>query len=144
MDSLSEIVASGKTLNQLITQLSTQKVLLNQLRQLLPSPLDAQLKAAILQQGSLTLFVSSPVWASRLRYLLPQLQKQLNERDIHLKKVRTSILPNESTKPVKTKKPDPPTLSQSAAQHIRETAKTISDPSLKAALVRLGRHAKQS
>jgi hypothetical protein len=144
MDPLSKIVSSTKPLSRLITQLSTQKALLNQIRPLLPSPLDTQLKAVFLHQGNLTLFVSSPVWASRLRYLLPQLQKQLNKRDILLNKVRVSILLNESTNPAKTIKSDPPMLSQSAAQQIRETAKTITDPSLRAALERLSRHAKQS
>jgi hypothetical protein len=144
MDPLSKVVISRSSLSQLTAQLSAQKALLKQIRQLLPPPLDTQLKAVVLQQGNLTLFVSSPVWASRLRYLLPQLQAQLKKCDIHPNRVRTSILPDATTKPVNHKKPDPPVLSRAAGLHIMETAKTITDPSLKAALERLGRHIEHS
>lgn len=145
MHPLSKLVSSGTSLNQLVKQLSAHEALVRQIRQLLPSPLDSQLMAVVLQQGNLTLFVSSPVWASRFRYLLPQLQKQLSSHGIPLARLRTHILPNADTKAVKTRQPDRrPMLSQSAAKHIRETAKAITDPSLKAALERLGRHTEQS
>jgi hypothetical protein len=144
MDPLSKLVASQTSLNRLVKQLSAQQALTQKIRQLLPAPLDAQLKTVVLQQGRLALFVSSPVWANRLRYLLPKLQMQLKNKGIHSTELHTNIIPDVSTKPTKTLKPNRPTLSQAAGSQIQETAKTISDPSLRAALERLGRHAKQS
>jgi hypothetical protein len=140
MQSVSRIAASGTIFNRLKKQLSTHEALHQQLRQLLPPPLDSQLRAVALQQGNLTLFVPSPVWASRFRYLLPQLKKQLLNCGIQVTKIRTSIFPNESAKTAATKKRNRPILNQAASKQLRELAKTIDDPSLRDALNRLSRH----
>jgi hypothetical protein len=144
MKPVSKIVASDTTYNSLIKQLSAQRTLHQQIKQLLPSPLDSQLKAAVLQNGNLTLFVPSPVWASRFRYLLPQLKKQLQQHGFGVTKARTSILPNDSRKISKTKKRNRPMLSQAASQQLREIAITINDRSLQEALKRLSQHSEES
>jgi hypothetical protein len=144
MRPVSKIVASGTTYNSLVKQLSAQRALYHQLKQLLPPPLDSQLKAAVLQNGNLTLFVPSPVWASRFRYLLPQLQNQLQQSGFRVAKARTSILPSDTSKPAKVNQRNRPILSQAASKQLRESAKTIKDRSLQDALVRLSRHAKES
>ncbi|MGD9168452.1 MAG: DciA family protein [Candidatus Thiodiazotropha sp.] len=144
MESVSRIAASGSIFNRLKKQLSVHEALLQQLRQLLPPPLDSQLKTVALQHGNLTLFVPSPVWASRFRYLLPQLQNQLLISGIQVAKVRTSILPNESTKPLKTKMRSRPMINQAASKQMRELAKTINDPFLRDALIRLSQHTEHS
>jgi hypothetical protein len=140
MKPLSKIVASGTTYSSLVKQLSAQRTLHQQIKQLLPSPLDSQLKAVVLQKGNLTLFVPSPVWASRFRYLLPQLQNQLQQRGVGVSKARTSILPNDSTQPNKIKMRNRPILSHAAGKQLREIAKTINDRSLREALERLSQH----
>ncbi|MEW8415969.1 MAG: DciA family protein [Candidatus Thiodiazotropha endolucinida] len=115
--------------------MSAQRTLHQQLKQLLPAPLDSQLKAAVLQHGNLNLFVASPVWASRFRYLLPQLRAN----GIDVKQVRTRILPNDSVKP-RQKKRDRIVLSQEAGEQLRQSAEAIEDPSLREALLRISRH----
>jgi hypothetical protein len=144
MKPLAKIVASGTTHSSLMKQLSAQRALHEQLKLLLPPPLESQLKAAVLQNGNLTLFVTSPVWASRFRYLLPQLQGQLRQQGITVTKARTSILPNDSIKSFKTKKRNRPILSQTAGKQLREIATTINDRSLQEALERLSRHSEES
>jgi hypothetical protein len=140
MEQLKNVVDSGISLKRLINQLSTQKALLIQIRQMLPAPLDVQLKAVVHQDGNLTLFVSSSVWASRLRYLLPELQKQLVGEGMRPAKLRIKILHDESLITIKSKLPALPKLSTAVSQQIRETADNISDPSLQAALQRLSRN----
>ncbi|MEW8314462.1 MAG: DciA family protein [Candidatus Thiodiazotropha endolucinida] len=135
MEPESTIVGSGTILRQLGKQLSAQRTLHQQLKQLLPAPLDSQLKAAVLQHGNLNLFVASPVWASRFRYLLPQLRAN----GIDVKQVRTRILPNDSVKP-RQKKRDRIVLSQEAGEQLRQSAEAIEDPSLREALLRISRH----
>lgn len=135
MEPVSTIVGSGTILSELGKQLSAQRTLHQQLKQLLPAPLDSQLKAAVLQHGNLNLFVASPVWASRFRYLLPQLRAN----GIDVKQVRTRILPNDSVKP-RQKKRDRIVLSQEAGEQLRQSAEAIEDPSLREALLRISRH----
>lgn len=139
MEPVSTIVGSGTILSELGKQLSAQRTLHQQLKQLLPAPLDSQLKAAVLQHGNLNLFVASPVWASRFRYLLPQLRTQLRANGIDVKQVRTRILPSDSVKP-RQKKRDRIVLSQEAGEQLRQSAKAFEDPSLREALLRISRH----
>ncbi|MBT2968794.1 MAG: DUF721 domain-containing protein [Candidatus Thiodiazotropha sp. (ex Ctena orbiculata)] len=140
---VSKIVASGAIHGKLGKQLASQRALHEQLKLLLPTPLDSQLKASVLQHGRLTLFVASPVWASRFRYLMPQLQRQLQQRGIRVAKVRTAILPDESKRAARIKEGDQPVLSQEVGRQMRQLAKTIEDPLLRDALLRLSRHSKQ-
>ncbi|MEW8299285.1 MAG: DciA family protein [Candidatus Thiodiazotropha sp.] len=143
MEWASKIVASAASHGKLWQQLSSQRALHEQLKQLLPTPLDSQLKATVLQHGRLTLFVASPVWASRFRYLLPQLQRQLQQRGIRLDKVRTAILPDESKRTARSKKGAQAILGREAGRRMHQLAQTIDDPQLRDAMLRLSRHSKQ-
>ncbi|MES9969711.1 MAG: DciA family protein [Candidatus Thiodiazotropha sp.] len=140
MQPVSKIVASGTAISRLGAQLSTQKALYQQLIKLLPTPLDTQLKAAVLQNGTLSLFVPSPVWASRFRYLLPQLHKKLQSHGIHVDQVRTRILPSDSAKPKIERNRHPITLSPEVRKQLRQTAEAIDDPSLRDAILRISHH----
>ncbi|MEW8506290.1 MAG: DciA family protein [Candidatus Thiodiazotropha sp.] len=140
MQWVSKIVTSASVYGKLGKRLSAQKAVHELLKQLLPTPLDSQLKATVLQHGRLTLFVASPVWASRFRYLLPQLQRQLQERGIQVEQARTAILPEEAKRTAPTKERGQPLLSQEAGRQMRQLANTIDDPPLRDAMLRLSRH----
>ncbi|PVV05767.1 MAG: hypothetical protein B6D77_18065 [gamma proteobacterium symbiont of Ctena orbiculata] len=140
MQPVSKIVDSGTALGRLGSRLSSQKALHQQLIKLLPKPLDTQLKAAVLENRCLSLFVPSPVWASRFRYLLPQLQKQLQTHDIHVDQVRTRILPTDPGKPKPGRNRHRITLSPAVSKQLKQSAEAIEDPSLREAILRISRH----
>ncbi|MEW8586218.1 MAG: hypothetical protein AB2531_10690, partial [Candidatus Thiodiazotropha sp.] len=62
---------------------------------------------------------------------------------IRVAKVRTAILPDESKRAARIKEGDQPVLSQEVGRQMRQLAKTIEDPLLRDALLRLSRHSKQ-
>ncbi|MCU7805497.1 MAG: DUF721 domain-containing protein [Candidatus Thiodiazotropha sp. (ex Lucinoma borealis)] len=121
-------------------RLSAQKALYQQIKRYLPMPLDAQLKAAVLQDGTLSLFVISPVWASRFRYLLPQLQRQLRENGVTVDRLRTRILPSDTAKPIRTMQKQRIKLSRESSKQLRQAAASIDDQPLRDAILRLSQH----
>ncbi|MEL0585083.1 MAG: DciA family protein [Candidatus Thiodiazotropha sp. (ex. Lucinoma kazani)] len=120
--------------------MSAQKALYQQIKRYLPMPLDAQLKAAVLQDGTLSLFVISPVWASRFRYLLPQLQRQLRENGVTVDRLRTRILPSDTAKPIRTMQKQQIKLSKESSKQLRQAAASIDDQPLRDAILRLSQH----
>ncbi|MCU7879710.1 MAG: DUF721 domain-containing protein [Candidatus Thiodiazotropha sp. (ex Lucinoma aequizonata)] len=121
-------------------RLSAQKALYQQIKRYLPIPLDTQLKAAVLQDGTLSLFVISPVWASRFRYRLPQLQKQLRKNGVTVERLRTRILPSDMAKPIRTMQKQRMKLSRESSKQLRQAAASIDDQPLRDAILRLSQH----
>lgn len=82
-----------------------------------------------------TLVVSadSAAWATRLRYEAARILGEMDARNL---RVRVAPPPGEPPRAVAT----PPTLPESAAAALRETAKGVTDPDLAAALLRLAGH----
>jgi hypothetical protein len=144
MQPVATIVDAGTSLSGLGKRLSAQKALHQQLKNLLPTPLNSQLKAAVLQNGNLSLFVPSPVWASRFRYILPQLQKELSTHGIHVNHLRTRILPSEAAKPKGVQQRRRISLSTEASKQLRESAAAIDDAALREALLRISRHGEEN
>ncbi|MCM8855172.1 MAG: DUF721 domain-containing protein [Candidatus Thiodiazotropha sp.] len=140
MDRVSKIVANHVAPAKLGKRLSAQKALYQQIKRYLPMPLDAQLKAAVLQDGTLSLFVISPVWASRFRYLLPQLQRQLRENGVTVDLLRTRILPSDTAKPIRTMQKQRIKLSKESSKQLRQAAASIDDQPLRDAILRLSQH----
>ncbi|MCU7933151.1 MAG: DUF721 domain-containing protein [Candidatus Thiodiazotropha sp. (ex Codakia rugifera)] len=140
MDRISKIVATHVAPAMLGKRLSAQKALYQQIKSYLPTPLETQLKAAVLQDGILSLFVVSPVWASRFRYLLPQLQRQLRENGVTVDRVRTRILPSNTANPFSKKQKQKIKLSRESSKQLRQAAASIDDKALKEAILRLSQH----
>ncbi|MET0045491.1 MAG: DciA family protein [Candidatus Thiodiazotropha sp. 6PLUC3] len=139
MKSLRNIVDRSSTPAKLGRKLADYDALCKRVRSNLPAPLDQQLKATVLQAGTLSLFVSSPVWASRLRYATPQLIAQLKREGLTIERVRTRILPNQSAAPSRPKQ-RMRCLSSENSEMLRHTAASIIDPKLSEALLKLSRH----
>lgn len=120
-------------------QLERQNALKLQVRGCLTGPLEAQIQAAVMQESVLTLFVGSPVWASRLRYMAPDLQRQLRQRGVKVDQIRIRIIP-ETRPDSRPGYPRPRRLSEENSEILRQTARGIEDTPLKEALLRLSRH----
>ncbi|MCK5639280.1 MAG: DUF721 domain-containing protein [Gammaproteobacteria bacterium] len=110
-----------------------------QLQKHLPASLGKHCQLANYRSNTLVIQSESAAWASKLRYLLPQLRRELKQytsfsglKDIHIKVASTATAPAE--------KPSPPRLSKQSAQLLEQAAASMSDPELGKALAQLARH----
>lgn len=99
-------------------------------------------RVASWREGCLLLIITDGHWATRLRYQQPRLLRQLRglEEFANLSRILFKV------QPPATQQRDPGhalQLSQTAASHLCETADTISDPTLRAALLRLASRVKK-
>lgn len=139
MRTVQQFISSHTSLADLGRRLARQRELTDQVRALLPAPLNEQLLAAVLQNRGLSLFVNSPVWGSRLRYLAPELQRKLRQAGITVDLVRTRIVPVRRPKS-EGRRRHRLVLSERNAALLRQTAAALADDSLRDSLLRLSRH----
>jgi hypothetical protein len=84
----------SKALRDLAVRLEARVLLLGEVRRLLPPKLAAEVCSAGLEQGRLTLGVTSAVWAHRLRYTTGILRKELaDSMKTTILNVRIQIVP---------------------------------------------------
>jgi hypothetical protein len=138
--SINNLLQTETTLTTLQARSREQSVLLQQVRRLLPSPLDRHCLAAVLQGDRLVLFTDSSAWASRLRYFSRDLVFGLQQQQLTVTKTAIRILVANRQK--KRKQRHILRISQENARLLSQTADDISDPTLGAALRRLSRHRK--
>jgi hypothetical protein len=138
--SINSLLQTETTLTTLQARSREQSVLLQQVRRLLPSPLDRHCLAAVLQGDRLVLFTDSSAWASRLRYFSRDLVFGLQQQQLTVTKTAIRILVANRQK--KRKQRHILRISQENARLLSQTADDISDPTLGAALRRLSRHRK--
>lgn len=104
--------------------------------QSLPAELAAHCKVANLKNETLVLATSSPVWAGRLRFVAPDLIKQLKcQFSLEIRSVELKIQP-ESVDIQPVKKP-PLQMSLRSATLLAQTAEAVGHPPLQEALLRL-------
>lgn len=117
---------------------------LSHLNSLLHAQLETSLtqccRVANFRENILIIEINSSAWATRLRYLIPELlQKLRREKEFHrLQEIKWYIRPAESEykkKPTKSIK-----LSEGSSKLIAETAEHISNPMLQTALKKLTSH----
>jgi hypothetical protein len=127
-------------LRQLVEQARRNTELLQAVHQWLPAPLHLHCPAAHVQEGQLVLYTDSPAWVMRLRFSSPQLLEGLRKTVPNLRGVRVRV---QLAQPVRQRQRRRPTLPQSARDLLRETASSVDNPKLRAALERLSQSAKQ-
>jgi hypothetical protein len=115
-----------------------QLKLLRDVEQLLPDSLAGHCLAAAREQGRLVLFVDAPVWASRMRFLAPDIARQLQGKHGQMQGVKIRVLPTRQCASPPRKRPTA-RLSSSTRLLLVQVAAGIADPSLKSALERLAR-----
>jgi len=123
-------------------QLYTRALELARIQQLLqselPSPLREHLYVAGYDDKSMLLFTDGPAWAARLRFQIPAILALARSRcglpSVENVRIRVTISPLLSSA-----LPRRPRLSASAAETLRRSAESVSDPGLRDRLLRLSR-----
>jgi hypothetical protein len=107
---------------------------------LLPEDLRGHCHIAACREGRVLLHVDSSAWATRLRYLLPELRERSTLLS-RAEKTEVKVRPPEAPQPV-VERP-PPQLSPGAAKVLLECSRHLSHPPLAESLRRLARHHKE-
>lgn len=108
------------------------------LERLIPPPLNEHTRVLAVRDTTLVLAADSPVWAARLRFHTPRLVKQLRDDPaVRLRTVRVRVRPADPPEAAPRHLPGARLLSSSNADTLQQTARSISDTGLKAALMRL-------
>jgi hypothetical protein len=136
--SINSVLRSETALTKFHARSREHSALLQQVRRLLPSPLDQHCLAAVLRDQRLILFTDSSAWASRLRYFSRDLVFELQQERLKVTKASIHILAADRQK--KRKRRHILRISQKNAQLLRQIADDTSDPALSDALRRLSRH----
>ncbi len=139
MHSLNDVLNTRNHLRQLGQRLAEYAGLLERVQESLASPINQQVKAAVMQNGRLTLFTESPAWASRLRYMAPQLQRTLASKGIPTDRIEVRISPGSTAARQKPGR-KAEAMSEHSSESLRLTAEALTDSDLKQALLRLSRH----
>lgn len=106
------------------------------LGKLVDAPIKDHCRVTNVTEQTVTLEVDSPVWRQRIRFMIPELERQFRRR-INIKVKPDAIVP---TRPVER-----PRLSLPAAQALDALAESVDDPRLRASLNRLAaRHRGES
>ena len=106
---------------------------------LLPSPLKEHCRVLSVRGAALVLAADSPVWAARLRFHSPGLVKQMDHiKTVKLRTVQVRVRPVD-TPPEVVRRRNKPHLSTANSLALEQTARGVTDPGLKAALLRLAR-----
>lgn len=133
--SIRHLLQDKPELKRLEREIRVQKTLLSHLRQCLPADIAAHCLHAQLHDETLVIHTDSPVWATRLRYLAPQLIDALAVEypGLRAAKVRLAM---EAHRPKSVG--SPPHHSNRAAEIIHSSAGHTKSESLQKALRRLG------
>jgi len=132
--SVRRLLKDKPTLRLLELEISAQKALLNQVRQLLPGELARHCLAAREREQQLVLHTDSPVWATRLRYHAPQLISLLKPSHPSLRGISIKL---NLTHPTPRRRLPPARHSDIAAAIIHDSAEDTKQPELREALKRL-------
>lgn len=119
-----------------------QLIKLNQIWQVeIPSELSEHTRVANFREGYLIIECDSAAWATRLRYLLPDMKRTLlNYPDLRdLTQIEWTIQPAFHIQPTQLNAL-PPILSSTNAELLKNAADTISVKSLQKALLRIAEH----
>ncbi|GMQ87224.1 MAG: hypothetical protein BMS9Abin08_0423 [Gammaproteobacteria bacterium] len=109
--------------------------------QLLPENLSAHCKVQNLKSEILVLATTSPAWAARLRFAIPDLIKQLEyQLALKIRTVQVKIEPEAiEIQPLKRQQPK---LSLASGTLLAQTANSVNHPALQEALYRLAAKAR--
>lgn len=150
MKHISELVEGAQNVLQQLWEKNQQVQQVNQtLPDILPKPLSLHCRVVNVREQTAVIYTDSAAWATRLRYLVPQILQGWQQYSLMITKVeiRVHLETFVPTEPVlhptrapettlsKTRGPYP--LTQNAANYLRHTADTTSHPRLKAVLLRL-------
>lgn len=134
--SVRHLLKDKPTLKRLELEISAQKALLGEVRRLLPGDLAPHCVAARAHQRQLVIYADSPAWATRLRFIAPQLPSLLRSHHPTLQEARVRLL---ISRGAPASRPRKARHSDAAAYIIQQSALNTREPDLREALLRLGR-----
>ncbi len=133
--------ATPPTLSRLMRRARQLHCIALTIKEFLPESLAEQCQPGNIDNDTLFVYVNSPAWATRLRYLAPDLIKylQTHPQTKGVRHICTIIQPVVS-KPAPANLKSRHLLSQKNAALLRHAATTAGSPRLSAALRRLAQH----
>lgn len=136
------LAQDSPSLGPLLTHAATLQRLNGLVHARLPSPLSAHCRVGNYKGGILIIHVGSATWASKLRYLIPDLRQALATHGEFqgLVEIRLRTIADPSTPPNPARRPRMP---KEAAVLLNSLAERISSKGLAAALRRLARNASE-
>ncbi|WP_456372829.1 DUF721 domain-containing protein [Thiolapillus sp.] len=134
------VLEDSTQLSHLLRMLKKQQALLEQVRKILPAPLDEHCLHARIKADRLILHTDSPAWSTSLRFHAPRMLSEIKSLAPNLKKVDIRIIVQQQLRPAKT---SGSSLSRQTARLIRDLADDMEDPDLRAAFKRLGRSSEE-
>jgi hypothetical protein len=129
-------------LSLLLSQVRLLRRITSVIRNALPESLSPHCHAANIDGDVIVIGCDSAAWAAKLRYQLPHVLSRLRDHsDLAVfRQLRVRVQPAVKAKP---RTPSRPLfLAEDTAALIASVARNTADPELKAALLRLSRHAK--
>lgn len=121
-------------------KLQQNRGLLEQIQQLLPTPLNEHCVGLAAKPDRLVLYADSSAWASRLRYVTRDILAKLGKKQIHFNKITVKIAIDNRRKAPKQSGRKSRLLSKTNSDQLQKIANSTSDPELSAALMRLSSH----
>lgn len=131
---VSNVVNNSDQLGHLARMLRQQRALLEQIRQVLPSPLPQHCLHARINGMRLILHTDSPVWNTRLRFHAPQILQSARQQAPNLSELDIRILLPEAIRPGRRPLGS---LPEKTASLVSQLADSIEDQAIRAALKRL-------
>ncbi|NOX08966.1 MAG: DUF721 domain-containing protein [Gammaproteobacteria bacterium] len=137
---IQQLIKNGRypQLKQLQRQIKQSDNLTDLLHEIIPFAMHQHCQAGILHDKLLVIITNSAAWATRLRYLTPQIIQHMKKRyRAPINKIQVKIRPQakEPQKPTR----QATTLSKENAELLKKTANSIQDPELAEALLKLSR-----
>lgn len=134
---INSIIHGSQHLNNLLQTCRQQQEILYTVKKILDQQSASHCISAHYSGQCLKIFTDSSVWASRLRFQIKSLIKKLTEAGIETHKIDVRVIPkSQPDKPLR-KKRTALKVSSNTAEHIAQTADSIEDEQLGAALKKL-------
>ena len=137
---LDTIVTQNSILRQLFRKAGDHQKLSFQIKGLLEEPLRSHIQLAAVRENKLTLTADSSAWAAKLRYLVPDLHKQIVQSAdfANIQTIRVKVAKSlQMREPLKSRKALP--ISKLAAEGLERQAESLDDLALRDALLRLAK-----
>ncbi|MDX1497063.1 MAG: DUF721 domain-containing protein [Salinisphaeraceae bacterium] len=135
---LNEVLQKRDALTvRLLDKASQLQRLQSRLQEWLPAPLHEHVQLANIREGRLILTADSNAWASKLRYLSPDLLQRLQAAGWPCQRIEVKVAPVYAPPRIRKIKRSIP---DSARRLLLQTADHIDDPDIAATLKKLARH----
>lgn len=135
---IQQLFVQNSVLKPLYEQVQRQRQVLAAVRKTLPPNMARHCNGAHLDGTVLNLFTDSPVWVSKLRFQAPALLSKLRSRYPGIASIAIRCESPQKALSERAKLP-PARHSNAASQSVSDSVEGISNPALRAALLRLAR-----